>query len=605
MYGDEQDEQLTVTVSGADDTPTGTVTVFAGATTVCTITLADGTGNCAPTADEFPAGTVMLAASYSGDGTFDPSSSPTVSLQITSPPPATTTTTLGLSHASITYGDEQAERISVTVAAPGDTGTIPAGTATVSSGTTVVCEFSLSSSGTGSCALGAVALPPGTAKLTASYAGNADLGSSVSAAESLTVAKEPTTTTVSLSATKVTYGAEQHERISVAVKPAIGGIPTGHVTVKAGTTAIRVITLTSGKGTYTLAAASLAGGTARLTASYLGDTRYAGSASVPKNLAVAKTSSKTTLGLSEANVSYGAESRERISVAVKPAYGIPTGHVTVKAGSAVICVITLRSAKGTCSPSPARLAVGSHKITAAYGGSGDVTSSAAAARTLSVAKASSKTTLSLSAVKVTYGSEGSEKISVKVAPRYTGTPGGTVTVKANGATLAVIRLKSGMGSYTLSAKRLAVGAYSLAATYSGNADFGRSASGKRSLTVASPPPPPPACYPLDSEGNCYEPGEYCPDADHGLTGIAGDGEAIICEDNDGWRWEPLTNGTNQGQQDGRSASAPAASSPPRSAHPAGADPMGPDRQPRPGRLGGRARLSSRWQGRPGARRTPR
>ena len=362
MYGDELDEQLTVTVSGADDTPTGTVTVSAGATPVCTITLAGGTGNCAPTAEEFPVGSVMLAASYSGDSIFASSSSPAVSLQITSPsppPPATTTTSLALSKASITYGDEQAEELSVTVAAPGNGGTPPVGTVTVGYGTAVVCTFSLSSSsGTGSCALGAVALPPGTAQLTASYAGNADLGSSVSAAESLAVGKEPTTTTVSLSATKVTYGAEQHERISVAVKPALGGTPTGQVTVKAGGTRIRVITLTSGKGTYTLAAASLAGGTAKLTASYAGDARYAGSTSGPTNLAVAKTSSKTTLGLSGVSVTYGAESRERISVAVKPTYGAPSGRVTVKAGSAVICVITLRSAKGTCSPSPAGLATG-------------------------------------------------------------------------------------------------------------------------------------------------------------------------------------------------------------------------------------------------------
>jgi len=46
------------------------------------------------------------------------------------------------------------------------------------------------------------------------------------------------------------------------------------------------------------------------------------------------------------------------------------------------------------------------------------------------------------------------------------------------------------------------------------------------------------CYPLSDEGTCYEPGEYCRDADHGTSGIAGDGEAITCEDNDGWRWEP-------------------------------------------------------------------
>ena len=98
---------------------------------------------------------------------------------------------------------------------------IAVGTVTVDSGSTTVCQFSLSSVSSGSCALAAAALPPGTAQLTASYAGSADLGfaPSVSSAEPLTVAKEPTTTAVSLSAAKVAYGAEQRERISVAVKP--------------------------------------------------------------------------------------------------------------------------------------------------------------------------------------------------------------------------------------------------------------------------------------------------------------------------------------------------------------------------------------------------
>jgi hypothetical protein len=49
---------------------------------------------------------------------------------------------------------------------------------------------------------------------------------------------------------------------------------------------------------------------------------------------------------------------------------------------------------------------------------------------------------------------------------------------------------------------------------------------------------PTGCYPLTDSGNCYEPGEYCRNADHGMSGVAGDGKAIICEDNDGWRWEP-------------------------------------------------------------------
>jgi hypothetical protein len=71
-----------------------------------------------------------------------------------------------------------------------------------------------------------------------------------------------------------------------------------------------------------------------------------------------------------------------------------------------------------------------------------------------------------------------------------------------------------------------------------------------SKAVAPAPPPPPTtaraaapttssgCFPLTNGGNCYEPGEYCRDSDHGASGVAGDGERIICEDNNGWRWEP-------------------------------------------------------------------
>jgi hypothetical protein len=60
-------------------------------------------------------------------------------------------------------------------------------------------------------------------------------------------------------------------------------------------------------------------------------------------------------------------------------------------------------------------------------------------------------------------------------------------------------------------------------------------------TQTTPPPAattPAGCSPVSDEGTCYEPGEYCRDDDHGVSGVAGDGEAIICEDNDGWRWEP-------------------------------------------------------------------
>jgi hypothetical protein len=62
-------------------------------------------------------------------------------------------------------------------------------------------------------------------------------------------------------------------------------------------------------------------------------------------------------------------------------------------------------------------------------------------------------------------------------------------------------------------------------------------------TTAAPPvqptpAPAPGCHPLTNSGKCYEPGEFCRNADHGASGVAGDGEAITCANNDGWRWEP-------------------------------------------------------------------
>jgi len=59
-----------------------------------------------------------------------------------------------------------------------------------------------------------------------------------------------------------------------------------------------------------------------------------------------------------------------------------------------------------------------------------------------------------------------------------------------------------------------------------------------SSAPAQPPAAPAGCYPLSNSGTCYRPGEFCRTSDHGRTGRTADGEAIICENDDGWRWEP-------------------------------------------------------------------
>jgi hypothetical protein len=78
-YANEQAAHLSVKVTAVHGgTPTGTVSVTSGATTVCLITLAaakggGAQGSCALPAKKLPAGSQPLVASYPGDHWYRPS----------------------------------------------------------------------------------------------------------------------------------------------------------------------------------------------------------------------------------------------------------------------------------------------------------------------------------------------------------------------------------------------------------------------------------------------------------------------------------------------------------------------------------------------------
>ena len=197
-----------------------------------------------------------------------------------------TATATSVSAAKVAYGDEQAERFSVKVTA-GSAGT-PTGTVVIASGSTTVCKFTLAS-GTGSCTPRATRLlPAGSVKVTAAYRGSFVFGVSASTTASFTVVKDAVNIGLILSAAKVTYGHEQAEKLTVLVFPQYAGTPGGKVTVKAGRTAVCVITLKSRIGACTLAAKKLRPGTYALTATYPGSADYASSVSASKTLTVAK-----------------------------------------------------------------------------------------------------------------------------------------------------------------------------------------------------------------------------------------------------------------------------------------------------------------------------
>ena len=63
-YGAEGSADFVVTVSTTGATPTGTVAIERGSTTLCTITLSGGTGTCTLSASQLAAGTYSIAAVY-------------------------------------------------------------------------------------------------------------------------------------------------------------------------------------------------------------------------------------------------------------------------------------------------------------------------------------------------------------------------------------------------------------------------------------------------------------------------------------------------------------------------------------------------------------
>ncbi len=167
-----------------EPTPTGTVTVNEG-TQSCTADLSGtagkATGSCIIT--QTSVGTYTLTGAYAGDPNFN--SSTTTTTTFVPIAKANSTITLALSNATVAYGQEKSEQMSVNVA-PQYPGVTPTGTVTIKSSMTVLCTITLSA-GQGNCNLRARTLLAGTYQLVAAYKGDPNFNTSKSARETLTV----------------------------------------------------------------------------------------------------------------------------------------------------------------------------------------------------------------------------------------------------------------------------------------------------------------------------------------------------------------------------------------------------------------------------------
>jgi hypothetical protein len=170
VYG--QPVAFTATVSASPPEtliPTGSVTFKDGSTTIGTTPL-DGTGRAVLTTAQLGVSAHTITAEYSGDGTFDSSSSSAVPLTVTKAGTVTSITSIVPSPSKA--GQEVTIQFQVSAVAPG-AGT-PTGTVTVSGGG-LDCSDSLSG-GTGWCNITFTEVE--TFTLTADYPGDANFTSS-------------------------------------------------------------------------------------------------------------------------------------------------------------------------------------------------------------------------------------------------------------------------------------------------------------------------------------------------------------------------------------------------------------------------------------------
>ncbi len=227
--------------------------------------------------------------------------------------------------------------------------------------------------------------------------------------------------------------------------------------------------------TFTVTVATTATGTITDTANlnWTGS-NTSGSLSVPMSTTVTGGVSSTTTTLtSSGNPSvYGQPVTFRATVSGS---GTPTGQVVFEDGNTILGKVALSGGVATFTPST--LSVGSHSITAIYGGDTNDSGSTSNTLTQVVNQDSTTTTLATSISPSVYGQSVTFTANVSISSPGAGTPTGTVTFKDGSTVLGTGTLSGGIATFTTSTP-LSVGNHSITATYGGDTnDAGSTSSG--------------------------------------------------------------------------------------------------------------------------------
>jgi hypothetical protein len=338
--------------------------------------------------------------------------------------------------------------------------TVPTGAVTFYDGTTQIGTGTLTASGTTSAVttFQTSSLAAGTHSITASYGGDANDFTSTSAAFSETVNIASSTTALAASANPSIAGKPLTLTATVTTN---GGTAAGTVNFYNGAALLGSGTL-NGTGVATFTSSTLPVGSYSIKANYAGDANDTGSTSA--SLALSVIQATTVVKLVASSPSVQVTAAVTFTATVTGNGGVPTGSVTFMDGANTLGSVAV-NAGGVAAYTTSSLAVGTHTITAVYGGDANDAGSTSSAVTETVTAYATQTSLVASATSMNTDQE--LTLLTTTTSSSGGAATGTITYM-NGTTTLGTATVGANGAATFSLNPPA-GSYSITAHYSGDA----------------------------------------------------------------------------------------------------------------------------------------
>ena len=468
-------EQVTVTATLSTTgsiAPAGTLTIALSSGRFLTTAVGTANSSLTMTLTDLAVGSTVFTATYSGDANSAAAVSAPIHHTVSQ---ASTETLLESSPNPTTYGATALFTATVTAVAPGR-GTPTGGTFlfTTPSGT-LLGTSALNASGVATATLHS--LPVGSTGVRATYSGDARFLASTSNTLLQEVGRASTETQLAEPAPPVLYG----DVVTLTARVTATGLftPAGQLTLSGVAGALVTATLDAG-GAVTLTTASLPAGQQVLTATYVGNSNFLASHSLPVTQTVLPVTATTTLTVTPAALGYGQAALFTATVA-GPGNLVPTGAVTLRADSGEALTVTLNAA-GIATTTLAFLPQGRRVLTATYTGDPNHRAGESLPVALAVLPAATTTALASAPWPSFFGQPVIFTATVTTTLSGTGAPTGNVTFTLPSGPLGSSPLNTA-GVATLTVASLPVGVSDVTAVYADNPNFQPSSSNTLSQQV--------------------------------------------------------------------------------------------------------------------------